>query len=75
MALRTGRVLRWGHYAVPRLHSPFDRVAMWDMYERPSRLPARGAAFLQVWWLDRAKAEKLSETRVRRMARNTRGIG
>ena len=56
------RVLLWNHYVVPQFHAPFDRIAMWDMYGRPATLPARGAAFLQAWWLDEAKASKLSGT-------------
>jgi microcin C transport system substrate-binding protein len=57
------RVLLWNHYVVPQFHAPFDRIAMWDTYGRPGKLPARGANFLQTWWLDQAKAKKLSEPR------------
>jgi microcin C transport system substrate-binding protein len=57
------RVLLWNHYVVPQFHAPFDRIAMWDMYGRPGKLPARGAAFLQTWWLDQEKARKLSDAR------------
>jgi microcin C transport system substrate-binding protein len=57
------RVLLWNHYVVPQWHTPFERVAMWDVYARPSQLPKRDPAFLQVWWWDTAKADKLAGTR------------
>ena len=57
------RVLLWNHYVIPQFHTPFDRIAVWDMYGRPDKLPARGAAFLQTWWLDQAKARKLAGER------------
>ena len=30
------RVLLWNHYVVPQWHTPFERIAMWDFYGRPS---------------------------------------
>jgi microcin C transport system substrate-binding protein len=57
------RALLWNHYVVPQFHTPFDRIAVWDMYGRPDKPPARGAAFLQTWWLDQAKARKLADER------------
>ena len=35
------RVLLWNHYLVPQWHIPFDRLAMWDMFGRPAKLPSR----------------------------------
>ena len=29
------RVLLWNHYVVPQWHTPFERLAMWDMYRPP----------------------------------------
>ena len=57
------RVLLWNHYVVPQWHTPFERVAMWNVYGRPSKLPARDPSFLQVWWWDDTKAKKLADTR------------
>ena len=57
------RVLLWNHYVVPQWHTPFERLAMWDVYGRPSKLPARDPSFLRVWWWDEAKAKKLADTR------------
>jgi microcin C transport system substrate-binding protein len=56
------RVLLWNHYVVPQFHAPFDRIAVWNVFGRPGTLPARGANFLQIWWLDQAKAKKLPHT-------------
>jgi microcin C transport system substrate-binding protein len=57
------RVLLWNHYVVPQWHTPYDRLAMWDMFRRPDRLPSRSSAFLRVWWYDEAAARRLADTR------------
>ena len=57
------RVLLWNHYVVPQWRAPFDRLAIWDMFGRPSKLPSQTAAFLQVWWYDDAAAKRLGEAR------------
>ena len=54
------RVLLWNNYVVPQWYSPFDRLAYWDMYRHPQRLPARAASFLRVWWWDGEAAKRLS---------------
>ena len=35
------RVLLWNHYVVPQWHYPFERLAIWDMFGRPDKLPSR----------------------------------
>ena len=40
------RVLLWNHYVVPQLHTPFERLAIWDMYRRPDKLPSRNSSLL-----------------------------
>jgi microcin C transport system substrate-binding protein len=57
------RVLLWNHYVVPQFHTPFERLAMWDMYRRPDRLPSRSSSFLRVWWYDEAAAKRLADAR------------
>jgi microcin C transport system substrate-binding protein len=57
------RVLLWNHYVVPQWRAPFDRMAIWDMFGRPEKLPSQTAAFLQVWWYDDAAAKRLGESR------------
>ncbi len=54
------RVLLWNYYVVPQWHFPFERVAYWDKFGRPQKLPSRGSYFTQVWWLDQAAAKRLS---------------
>ena len=57
------RVLLWNHYAVPQFHAPFERLAMWDMFRRPDKLPSRNSSFMQVWWYDAAAAKRLADER------------
>ena len=57
------RVLLWNHYVVPQWHTPFERLAMWDMYRRPDKLPSRNSSFLRVWWYDEAAAKRLADAR------------
>ena len=60
------RVLLWNHFVVPQFYAPRDRVAYWDKYNHPERLPKRASAlasFLQVWWHDADRAAKLANAR------------
>ncbi len=57
------RVLLWNHYVVPQWHIPFDRLAMWDIFQRPGKLPSRDPSFLRVWWYDQAAAKRLADVR------------
>ncbi|MEQ1616051.1 MAG: ABC transporter substrate-binding protein, partial [Hyphomicrobiaceae bacterium] len=57
------RVLLWSHLVVPQWHSAGDRIAYWNMFGRPAKLPSQATAFNQVWWLDPAAAAKLGPTR------------
>jgi microcin C transport system substrate-binding protein len=57
------RVLLWGNYVVPQWYTPDDRIAYWDKYRRPEKLPSRAVSFLEVWWQDEAAAQKLAAAR------------
>jgi microcin C transport system substrate-binding protein len=57
------RVLLWSHYVVPQWRAPTDRIAIWDMFGRPGKLPSQTTAFFQVWWYDAAAAKRLSDAR------------
>ncbi len=62
------RVLLANHYIVPQFYSPSDRVAFWDKFGRPEKLPQQAspvASFLQVWWWDQDAAKKLEAARAR----------
>lgn len=56
------RVLLWGHYVIPQLIAPFDRIVFWDKFGRPEILPLRGPNVLD-WWIDEEKAKSLPERR------------
>jgi microcin C transport system substrate-binding protein len=57
------RVLLAGHYVVPQWYAAFDRIAYWNMFQRPEKLPSRATAFQQVWWWDEAAAKALEGKR------------
>lgn len=57
------RVLLWNFYLIPQWHLPFERLALWDKFGRPSTLPERGSAFFQTWWYDEAAAKRLANAR------------
>jgi microcin C transport system substrate-binding protein len=52
------RVLLWGHYAVPTVMAPFNRLAYWDKFGRPEKTPLQGQSVLS-WWSDPAKAARV----------------
>lgn len=56
------RVLLWGHYVIPQLIAPFDRILYWDKFGRPGRVPLQGPSVLR-WWIDEEKASTLNQRR------------
>ncbi|HZR71076.1 MAG TPA: extracellular solute-binding protein [Burkholderiales bacterium] len=54
------RVLQWSHWVVPNWHIPYDRVAYWDKFGRPDKVPDQGVQ-IDTWWVDADKAAKLRE--------------
>ena len=59
------RVLLWNAYLVPQWHVTADRIAYWDMFGRPARLPAYEVGFERTWWVDRAKEAALGPNRAK----------
>ncbi len=55
------RVLLWDDFVVPQWFAPKVRIAYWNRYGQPETLPDLTPGFLQVWWLDPEKAQKLAE--------------
>lgn len=49
------RVLLWNFYVVPHWYYPYERLAYWDIFGRPEKLPSQTSAPMQVWWIDPAK--------------------
>lgn len=54
------RVLQWGFYVIPQWHYAFTRIAFWDKFGRPAKLPdpAYGIGST-AWWIDPAKEAAL----------------
>jgi len=48
------RVLLWGHYVVPLYHSNKDRIAYWDFFEYPNKIPLYGIV-IESWWINKDK--------------------
>ncbi len=57
------RVLLWNYFVVPQWHLPAERVAYWDKFGRPAKLPSQTAAFDRVWWIDPVKQTALETAR------------
>jgi microcin C transport system substrate-binding protein len=60
------RLLLWNHYLVPQWYAPRERVAMWDMFRGPAKMPTHVHAtsrFLQAWWHDGTAAARLTAAR------------
>jgi microcin C transport system substrate-binding protein len=57
------RVLLWNFYVVPQWHYPFERMAYWDVFGRPEKLPSQTSALSQTWWFDADKQKALATAR------------
>lgn len=55
------RVLLWNHFVVPQWNYPFERIAYWDKFGRPEKMPMQTTAFMSTWWFDPAKQATASE--------------
>jgi microcin C transport system substrate-binding protein len=55
------RVLLWNHFVVPMWHVPYERVARWDRFGKPEKLPDYSIGFPSIWWWDKARAEKIAQ--------------
>ncbi|MGB7204419.1 MAG: extracellular solute-binding protein, partial [Anderseniella sp.] len=53
------RALLWNHYVVPMWHTPYERIAYWNRFSRPSIQPDFSLGFPSTWWWDEAKAAKV----------------
>lgn len=57
------RVLLWNHVVVAQWNYPYDRMAFWDKFSRPERMPSLTPAFDRVWWFDAERAKALAARR------------
>jgi microcin C transport system substrate-binding protein len=55
------RVLLWNFYVVPLWHAPDERIAIWDRFSRPDKLPDYSYGFPTIWWWDEEKAKKVAQ--------------
>ena len=49
------RVLLNNYYVIPMWHTRVFRIAWWDRFGRPAKMPAHHHGFPVIWWLDPAK--------------------
>jgi microcin C transport system substrate-binding protein len=54
------RVLLWSHYVVPQWYYPYDRLASWDRFGRPGKLPSQSPGTPMAWWYHAKKADAVS---------------
>lgn len=53
------RILLWNHYTIPQLRSYQDRLAYWNKFGVPGRIPLQGPVPFS-WWYDEAKVAALA---------------
>ena len=53
------RVLLWNQFVVPMWHIPYERIARWDRFARPDKLPDYSVGFPDIWWWDEARAARI----------------
>jgi microcin C transport system substrate-binding protein len=53
------RVLIWNHYVVPMWTINVSRIARWDRFGKPDKLPEYSIGFPDIWWFDKDRAAKV----------------
>ncbi len=56
------RVLTWNYFAIPTWYSGIYRIATWDKFSRPEKMPKYDVG-IDTWWIDTEKASKLPAKR------------
>lgn len=55
------RALLWGNYVIPQWHLPAERIATWQKFGRPEKLPSHDPdPITRTWWHDAEKAKALA---------------
>ncbi len=54
------RVLLWNYYVIPHFYMGADRLAYWNIFDRPKVRPRYATGF-DTWWIDSKKAEALKQ--------------
>jgi microcin C transport system substrate-binding protein len=53
------RVMIWNHYVVPMWSIGVSRVARWDRFGKPEKLPEYSIGFPDIWWFDKDRAARI----------------
>uniref|UniRef100_UPI001356CF51 extracellular solute-binding protein n=1 Tax=Geminicoccus flavidas TaxID=2506407 RepID=UPI001356CF51 len=56
------RVLLWGYHLIPHWYSMYDRLARWDKFGRPERMP-RYSIDLFSWWIENQRATQVEQAK------------
>ena len=52
-------MLLWNDFVVPMWYIAYERIAHWDRFGRPQKLPDYAVGFPDIWWWDAAKAARI----------------
>jgi len=53
------RVLLWNNYVIPQFYNATYRIAHWNRFGKPEKLPKYGTGFPGSWWIDESMDSKL----------------
>jgi microcin C transport system substrate-binding protein len=54
------RVLLWNYYVIPQFYMGADRLAYWNIFDRPKIQPRYAVGF-ETWWIDPKKVQDLDQ--------------
>lgn len=54
------RILLHGYYVIPQWHTGETRIAYWDKFGIPDKIPLQGVQLMS-WWIDKNKQEKVNK--------------
>jgi microcin C transport system substrate-binding protein len=54
------RVLLWNYYVIPHFYMGADRLAYWNIFDRPKVIPRYAVGF-DTWWIDQQKVKDLNQ--------------
>jgi microcin C transport system substrate-binding protein len=54
------RVLLWNYYVIPQFYMGADRLAYWNIFDRPKVHPRYAVGF-ETWWIDQKKVQDLNQ--------------
>jgi microcin C transport system substrate-binding protein len=57
------RVLQWQYVVIPQFHNDVDRIAFWDRFGRPRKIPTHGVSLRGNWWIDPARDARIQAAR------------